>query len=369
MAQEGCRRGTEDPVPSMLWGLDPLHGVFVKLYVRDILELKKSQQVPGIFFYKTHPISKVDILGTVVQKQEKERFYTIGVDDGTGVVRCIFWKKQQLMEVPKPASSPRGFNLLDLLSRITRLEQENSRLELGDVVQVHGQIREYREQRDIRSFSIVKVADPIFTAQISRMLALPHLYQNFYDKTFQIPKTSVESNEDQSHILSLQSKIKQFLAQNQVKNFYQRELETIDMLSCVAQHGQQGVCGQDLGQSPAQELSSLQCASRQIHAAFQEAISALKMEGVIFQKVAGPNELYLVTDEEKQLHDVILSIIRDDSSRPKYVDKGCPFLHILSCVRHNYGAEITEATLQRVLDRLECSSDIISTMDRCYTAS
>ncbi|XP_069756517.1 CST complex subunit STN1 isoform X2 [Narcine bancroftii] len=317
MAQEGCRRGTEDPVPSMLWGLDPLHGVFVKLYVRDILELKKSQQVPGIFFYKTHPISKVDILGTVVQKQEKERFYTIGVDDGTGVVRCIFWKKQQLMEVPKP----------------------------------------------------VKVADPIFTAQISRMLALPHLYQNFYDKTFQIPKTSVESNEDQSHILSLQSKIKQFLAQNQVKNFYQRELETIDMLSCVAQHGQQGVCGQDLGQSPAQELSSLQCASRQIHAAFQEAISALKMEGVIFQKVAGPNELYLVTDEEKQLHDVILSIIRDDSSRPKYVDKGCPFLHILSCVRHNYGAEITEATLQRVLDRLECSSDIISTMDRCYTAS
>ncbi|XP_051882904.1 CST complex subunit STN1 [Pristis pectinata] len=366
----------EDAVPPTLWGLDPVHTVFAKLYIRDILELKNSRLIPGVFFYKTHPISKVDILGTVVLKQEKEKFYTFGVDDGTGVISCLCWKKQRPVEVTKPALFPRGLNLLEQLSWIARLEQDNSRVELGDVVRVRGRIRDYREQREINSISVAKVADPIFTAQISRMLELPHLYRSFYDKAFQIPKDGTEANEHGANILFLRSKIKQFLAQNQVKNFYRRELETIDSLSCVAQRCQEALCGRDSGQSSAESSSQgkeepvgSQCVSRQIHAAFQEAISALQEEGVIFQKVAGPNELYLVTDQEKQLHDVTLSIIREDSTRPKYIEKGCPFLHILSCVQNSYGAGITEATVQRVLDKLECSSEIVSTMDRYYTAS
>ncbi|XP_072883197.1 CST complex subunit STN1 isoform X4 [Hemitrygon akajei] len=273
----------EDPVPPILWGLDPVHVVFAKLYIRDILELKNSRHIPGVFFYKTHPISKVDILGTVVQRQEKERCCIFGVDDGTGVISCLWWKKQTPVEITKP---------------------------------------------------------------------------------------------DGACILSLQSKIKEFLAQSQVKNFYQRELEAIDWLSCVAQRSQEVLCGRGLGQSLAEssvqekeEPASLLCVSRQIHTTFQEAVSALQEEGVIFQKVEGPNELYLVTDQEKELHDVTLGIIRDDSTRPKYIDKGCPFLHILSCVQNCYSAGVTEATVQRVLNSLECASKIVSTMEGHYTTS
>lgn len=35
--------------PSMLWGLDPIFSAFARLYVRDILEMVESTQVPGNF--------------------------------------------------------------------------------------------------------------------------------------------------------------------------------------------------------------------------------------------------------------------------------------------------------------------------------
>ncbi|XP_032890095.1 CST complex subunit STN1 isoform X3 [Amblyraja radiata] len=340
MMAQSDRQSAEDPLPSVLWGLDPVHGVFAKLYIQDILQLKNSLHVP--------------------------------VDDGTGVISCVYWKKQMPAQVTKTASPPGGLNLRQQLSRLAGLEEDKRRVELGDVVRVRGRVREYREQREVSSISLVKVSDPVFAAQISRMLELPHLYRSFYDKTFRIPKDGCEADEQGALILSLQSKIKQFLAQNQVKNFYQRELETIDSLSCIARHDREGQCDQDSALSPAETLTqepiSSPCVSRQIHATFQEAVSALQEEGVIFQKVTGPNELYLVTDEEKQLHNVALEIIRDDCTQPKYIERGCPFRHILNCVRQCYGAGVTEATLQRLLDMLECGSQIVSTMDRFYTA-
>nr|KAF6322914.1 STN1 subunit of CST complex [Pipistrellus kuhlii] len=83
----------EEETPSLMWGLDPVFLAFAKLYVRDILDLKESCQVPGIFFYNGHPIKQVDILGTVIGVKEKNTFYSYGVDDSTGVINCICWKK------------------------------------------------------------------------------------------------------------------------------------------------------------------------------------------------------------------------------------------------------------------------------------
>nr|KAF6322913.1 STN1 subunit of CST complex [Pipistrellus kuhlii] len=68
----------EEETPSLMWGLDPVFLAFAKLYVRDILDLKESCQVPGIFFYNGHPIKQVDILGTVIGVKEKNTFYSYG---------------------------------------------------------------------------------------------------------------------------------------------------------------------------------------------------------------------------------------------------------------------------------------------------
>lgn len=39
----------EEETPSLLWGLDPVFLAFAKLYIRDILDLKESHQVPGMW--------------------------------------------------------------------------------------------------------------------------------------------------------------------------------------------------------------------------------------------------------------------------------------------------------------------------------
>ena len=39
----------EEETPSLLWGLDPVFLAFAKLYIRDILDLKESRQVPGMW--------------------------------------------------------------------------------------------------------------------------------------------------------------------------------------------------------------------------------------------------------------------------------------------------------------------------------
>lgn len=39
----------EEEPPSLLWGLDPVFLAFAKLYIRDILNLKESRQVQGMW--------------------------------------------------------------------------------------------------------------------------------------------------------------------------------------------------------------------------------------------------------------------------------------------------------------------------------
>lgn len=39
----------EEEVPPLFWGLDPIFLAFAKLYIKDILEMKESQQMPGMW--------------------------------------------------------------------------------------------------------------------------------------------------------------------------------------------------------------------------------------------------------------------------------------------------------------------------------
>ena len=50
----------EDETPSLLWGLDPVFLAFAKLYIRDILDLKESGQVPGMWL-----VTQVTALGCI----------------------------------------------------------------------------------------------------------------------------------------------------------------------------------------------------------------------------------------------------------------------------------------------------------------
>ncbi|XP_064451311.1 CST complex subunit STN1 isoform X11 [Mirounga angustirostris] len=303
----------EEETPSLLWGLDPVFLAFAKLYIGDILDLKESRQIPGVFFYNGHPIKQVEILGTVIGRKEKDAFYSYG-DDSTGVINCICWKKSNNTE----SSSD-------------------------------------------------KVEDPVCNIQIARMLELPSIYRKVYDQPFCSPALEQESSDpgtlDLANLTCLLSeRAKEFLVENKVQTFYQQELEIVESLLSLANQPVIHSAGSEQGDSKKDTTS------KAIHSIFKNAIQLLQEKGFVFQKDDGFDKLYYVTREDKELHRKIHHIIQEDCQKPNPdAEKGCHFQHILACARLSVSPDLSERVLQQVLELLEDQSDIVSTTEHYYT--
>ncbi|XP_074815514.1 CST complex subunit STN1 isoform X2 [Natator depressus] len=320
----------EAEMPSLLWGLDPVFSAFARLYIKDIKEMKESKQVPGIFFYNGHPIRQVDVVGTVVLTKERDAFYNYGVDDGTGVINCICWKNPR--EAEWPLSGLDTSCSSDLAEQMKKLQEEvlqKTKLEIGDVVWVRGHIRIYREQREIQASTYCEHAPGGLNLR--------------------------------SSIDLLSEKVKDFLLENRIQTFYQQELETVNNLVSLA--------SQPVSRTDSQLMDSKsEPSSKLIHRTFKEAIKVLQEKGVVFQKSNSPKDVYHVTDQDKELHNVTLGVVKADCRKSRHAEKGCHFLHILCCVRQSYSPYLSEMVMHHVLNLLERNSDIVSTMEGYYMA-
>ncbi|XP_058527429.1 CST complex subunit STN1 isoform X3 [Ochotona princeps] len=340
----------EEETPALMWGLDPVFLAFARLYVRDILDMKESQQVPGVFFYNGHPIKQVDILGTVIEKREKDSFYSYGAQ-----------------------ASPSAAQELSLTSQFKKLQEtieQKTKIEIGDIVQIRGNVRIYREEREIHATTYYKIDDPMWSIQICRMQELPNIYRRVYDQPFHSPSLEKEETQnsnpstlDLAHLTCLLSeKVKEFLEENRVPSFYQQELEAVESLMSLAnQPVIHSAC-------PDQVDCKKDTTSKAIHSIFKNAIQLLQEKGLVFQKDAGFDKLYYVTREDKDLHRKIHQIIREDCQKPHLAEKGCHLRHILACARLNLSVDLSEAVLQRVLELLEDQSDVVSTLEHYYVA-
>ncbi|XP_074731323.1 CST complex subunit STN1 isoform X1 [Strix uralensis] len=352
----------EEETPSLHWGMDPIFSAFARLYIKDIKEMRESKQVPGVFFYNGRPVRQVDVVGIVVQMKERDAFYNYGVDDSTGVINCVCWKNPLVAETSLSGrpSTPNSLAVLEQMKKLQEMVIQKIKLEIGDVVRVRGHIRTYRQQREIQASCFYKVDDPVCDVQISRMLELPCLYREVYDKPFQGPEEGQSGLEDQNFSINmLHEKVKGFLLENKIQTFYQQELETIDTLVSLA--------GVPLPSPSGQEVKSKSdSSSKRIHSVFREAIRMLQEEGVVFQKPSSSMDLYHVTDHDKELLKVTLDVIKEDCRKPRHAEKGCHFLHVLSCVRQSYNPSLAEVVMHRVMELLESNSDVVSTMEGYY---
>nr|XP_057933497.1 CST complex subunit STN1 isoform X2 [Doryrhamphus excisus] len=296
-----------EELPSMLWGLDPVFSAFARLHIRDILLLPESCQVPDLYFYKSHPIYKVDVLGTVVYKRERVDFFSYGVDDGTGVINCSCWKD-------------------DLMK--------------GEV-----------------DVDIYKVDDPVMVAQIEWMTDVLQLYSQFYDKPLQL-QTNTASDSPVSSLSRATNIVKDFLQQRSVSKFTPYDVQ--DLLQPLFTSGTETAPAQ-------QEPVSGPSAHQELRQLLKGALQVLQDEGLVYRRVMSQDEVYYVTVQDKDLLMVVKDIIREDSKREKFRAKGCHLLHILSAVRHRHILNVSKAALELVLHSLEHNSDIVSTRDNYYT--
>ncbi|XP_039544300.1 CST complex subunit STN1 isoform X2 [Pimephales promelas] len=321
----GADVDAEEP-PSMLWGLDPVFSAYCRLYITDILQMRESRQVPGVYFYKNHPLFQVDVLGTVVYKRERDDFYCYGVDDSTGVINCLCWKDEKWKDQGEPtkcrnpSGSSRGFNIEDELKRLKEAERESTKLEIGDLLRVRGTVKTSRDAREIKATCFYKVSDPVMAVQISHMLEMPQLYRKCYDEPFQMPSDDLGGTEaggsSSFHYLLSRSilTLKEFLSEKEVAKFRPYDVEFL------------------------------------LHPLIQSSSAEQ------------------VTEQDKDLHTAIKDILREDTKREKYAEKGCHVLHILSSLRQRYSQNMSREVLEVALTFLECKSDIISTTEAHYIA-
>uniref|UniRef100_A0A8D0ENA3 CST complex subunit STN1 n=1 Tax=Strix occidentalis caurina TaxID=311401 RepID=A0A8D0ENA3_STROC len=324
----------EEETPSLHWGMDPIFSAFARLYIKDIKEMRESKQVPGVFFYNGRPVRQVDVVGIVVQMKERDAFYNYGVDDSTGVINCVCWKNPLVAETSLSGrpSTPNSLAVLEQMKKLQEMVIQKIKLEIGDVVRVRGHIRTYRQQREIQASCFYKVDDPVCDVQISRMLELPCLYREVYDKPFQGPEEG-QSSYITDRIFLLLWKISHHVLHSFL---------------------------------PIQVKSKSDSSSKRIHSVFKEAIRMLQEEGVVFQKPSSSTDLYHVTDHDKELLKVTLDVIKEDCRKPRHAEKGCHFLHVLSCVRQSYNPSLAEVVMHRVMELLESNSDVVSTMEGYY---
>ncbi|XP_038125899.1 CST complex subunit STN1 [Cyprinodon tularosa] len=352
----------EEP-PSILWGLDPVFSAFARLFVRDILQMTESIQVPGIYFYNFHPIYKVDVLGTVVYKRERDDFFCYGVDDGTGVINCLCWKSKLLKEEEDPNKWTKhsdadfgGFNPVAELRKLREAQQRRCRLDIGELIRVRGPVKTSRQQREIMASTFYKVDDPVMAVQIAWMMEVPQLYRQFYDKRFEL---NAAGNSAESSLSKATNIIKDFLKQREVTKF--RPYDVQDLLQPL-------ISSQLQTQSAEQEAVAGPSGCQRLCQLLKEVLQVLQNEGVVYRKVKSQDEVYTVTTQDKDLLIAVKDVIREDSKREKYAEKGCHVLHILSAVRQRYSLNLSKAALELVLKTLECDSDIVSTSDSHYVA-
>ncbi|KFO32340.1 CST complex subunit STN1 [Fukomys damarensis] len=347
----------------------------------------------------------------------------------TGVTVKASEQDSMAARIVSGQAAPGSARELSVISKLEKLQEtieQRSRVELGDVIRVRGYLRTYREEREVHATTYYKVDDPMWNIQITRMLELPDLYRRVYDQPFHSPASEREEASSNPGALDLASltrllseKVREFLLEKKVHTFYQQELEAVaSLLSLANQPVIRGSCSD---QASVMEFKNT-TTSKAIHRIFKNAIQLLQEKGLVFQKDGGFDNLYYpsldiclippdtlvlfhtvvfavpasglwravvlrhrvtlalcaavfvnlcavsVTREDQDLHRRIHRIIQEDCQKPKHMEKGCHFRHILACAHLSVHPGLSEAVLQQVLELLEDRSDIVGTAERYYMA-
>lgn len=153
---------TELPDPQV-WGLDSVFWIEVKLFIGDIVRsVTKHSTITDVYFYRNHPIRNVEILGVIVGVESTGNYVGYSIDDGSGVIVCLYWFNQA-----EKFAFHKDFH------------------EIGDIVRVIGKLGEWRDAKRIHIQSIVKQNDP--NIEYLHWLEIMHLKQYVYDRQFVVP--------------------------------------------------------------------------------------------------------------------------------------------------------------------------------------
>ena len=148
------------------WGLDPTFSACRKTFVGMLKQCVYQEERGGVYelYYLGRPISKVDLVGTVVKKKPGNNRRYVNIDDGTGVMTCIKFLNQNVVS-----------------------EESDTGIEVGDLVNITGKLM-YMTVDDNPPTYVVQIA--IIEKLVDPNLELLHwtsalnLHQSTYSEPF-----------------------------------------------------------------------------------------------------------------------------------------------------------------------------------------
>ena len=97
-------------------GLSGLFWIYCQVFIVDVNDLERRDD---LFLHKTHPIQRIQTTGMVVSVSTHSAYMKIRLDDGTGMLSCIYW-------LPDKANPPA--------------------ISLGDLLMIRGRLGLFREE-------------------------------------------------------------------------------------------------------------------------------------------------------------------------------------------------------------------------------
>ncbi|XP_041376809.1 CST complex subunit STN1-like [Gigantopelta aegis] len=359
MAEEASTSPVFEFTDREFWGLDFCFRTFNKMYIKDILQLQEYPTFSGAFAYKNHPIYKVDVLGTVVRVEQRSKCFVYAVDDGTGVISCSCWKNND----DNTSDIVKRFQKLppSLLAKVDSIlsdELENEGYQLGDLLNVRGKIKVFRDMKEISASYHSKVANPV--AEVMRMTELPLLYRQMYDKSFQMPfKVRQE--------IALMAQEKETGRKSQLRII--REISDAVRTHLTGAPSVHLFTTQDMIR-----LKNVQSVLHQICDNTESAYDSLvtmalaeleEQQGCICHRT--DKRTYEVLLYKNQLQEILLQILVRETEKTKYSDKGCHYLHLLDELHKTVQySKLHKTALLYCLEKLETNSDVIRTTEHHY---
>lgn len=355
----GSSEGGLEFYPPRYWGLDYHFHVYNKMYICDILEMQEYPHFTGAFVYNNHPIYKVDVVGVVVKKVENSKCFIYAVDDGTGVILCCCWKDNFYKQTGNVDMKSLNLALRQKVKEIqAELIEAEEGYSLGNLIQVKGKLKIFRDNKEIVANIHKKVLDPQF--QVFRMCELPRLYYEHYDRPFQLPckvQQAVNQERDGSVIpqMSIIGELKLVIFEYLSKSNHIVDIALNDLLQYAKIKELLSAV------NDAQDFSQ----DKKLGLLF-ESLSLLEDEGHVTRRNDRRN-IFEVLLHKSKLEKCIMNILLTESEKPKYEEKGCHYLHILDELHKTlqYSKVKKEAVLF-CLQKLEAQSDVIRTTHAHY---
>lgn len=135
-------------VPLKSWGLDPLFGTYVKLFVSDLTLAGQFTGLPASTKICGKSVVLAQLLGIAVTVERKEKFLRFQIDDGSGTIWCVHWFETA--------------GALDWDERI-----------LGQTVNVYGRVSMYQGERQLNVQNSHLESDP--HAELMHWLQVIHI--------------------------------------------------------------------------------------------------------------------------------------------------------------------------------------------------